>query len=137
MATFLGTNAFVSINGVNLSDHVVSVEITQEAEDVDMTTMGATARQHLPGLRSDGFTVTFLQDYAAGSVDQTLSPLVGSTTPFAFELRPTSAAVSTTNPKYTGSALLLTYSPFSADVGDRVENEVEFVSQGAIVRGTS
>jgi hypothetical protein len=137
MAILLGVDAYVSINGTVLSTNVVSVEINQEADDVDVTTMGATARQHLAGLRSDGFTVTFLQDYAAGRVDQTLSPLVGSNTAFPFEIRPTSAAVSTTNPKWTGTALLLTYSPFSADVGDRVENEVEFVAQGAIVRGTS
>lgn len=137
MAPIILTDAYVSINGVVLSGRVVSVELSQEAEDVDTTTMGATARQHAVGLRNDTFTVTFLQDYAAGSVDATLSPLVGSNTPFPFELRPTSGAVSTTNPKWTGTALLLTYTPLGGDIGDRSENEVEFVCQGAMVRGTS
>lgn len=139
MAKHVLTDATVTVNGVALSDHVESVEINQEYEDVDLTAMGAAAREHGKGLRSDSITINFFQDFAASSLDQTLSPLVTSTSGFAVVIKPTSAAVSTTNPSYSMTSLLFTYSPINAGIGEANQTSVQFLpaAGGSIVRATT
>ncbi len=139
MAKHVLTDAKVVVNGVTLSDHVESVEINQEFEDVDLTAMGATAREHGKGLRSDSITINFFQDFAASSLDQTLSPLVTSTSGFAVVINPTSASTSTTNPSYTMTSLLFSYNPINAGVGEANQTSVQFLpaAGGSIVRGTT
>lgn len=137
MAKHVLTDATVTVNGTALSTSVESVEINIEREDVDLTAMGATAREHGAGLRNDGITINFFQDYAASNVDAILSPLLTNTSGFAVVIKPTSAATSTTNPSFTATCLLLTYSPVAGTVGEANQTSVEFVCNGAIVRGTT
>lgn len=139
MAKHVLTDATCVVNGVTLSDHVESVEITQEFEDVDLTAMGATAREHGKGLRSDSITINFFQDFAASSLDQTLSALVTNTSGFSVVIKPTSAATSTTNPQYSMTSLLFSYNPINAGVGEANQTSVTFLpaAGGSIVRGTT
>jgi len=130
------TNAQVTVNGVDLSDHVDSVEVQTNVDDVDITAMGASAHQHAPGLRNDKITVNFLQDFAASSVDATLFPLLGNTG-FTVKVVPVNTTVSTTNPSYTATCVLFTYSPLSGKVGERSDTSVEFQATGLIVKATT
>ena|SRR5215831_11014807 len=127
MAIVMTNDASLIVNSVDLSDHVRSLTITMSAADLDATAMGAQSQAHAVGLRDDKMEVTFLQDYAASKVDATLSPLVSSSTPFTVVSKPTSAAVSTTNPSYTMSALLFEYPPIDADVGQISLPKVTFL----------
>ena len=117
MAIQMSNDVSFVVNGVDLSDHVRSVTINMSADDLDATGMGALSKAHAVGLRDDRMEVTLMQDYAAAKVDATLNPLVGSSTPFTIVVKPTSAAVSGTNPSYTMSSLLFDYAPIDADVG--------------------
>lgn len=117
MAITMTNLATLTVNGVDLSDHVREIEINMSAEDLDATAMGAVSKAHAVGLRDDRVEVTFLQDYAAAKVDATLAPLVGSSTPFTIAAKPSSAATSSSNPSYTLSALLFEYTPIAAEVG--------------------
>ena len=140
MAILILTDATVTINSVVLSDHVDSVAVTSAYDDVDITAMGATAHAHAQGLSDDKITATFLQDFALTKVDATLAPLYYNKTTFPVVVKPTSAAVSSTNPSYTiSSALLLEYTPLDGKVGDRSEMQVTFTpaAGSAIVRGTT
>ena len=130
------TNAQVTVNGVDLSDHVDSVEVQTNVDDVDITAMGASAHQHAPGLRNDKITVNFLQDFAASSVDATLFPLLGNTG-FTVKVVPVNTTVSTTNPSYTATCVLFTYNPLSGKVGERSDTSVEFQATGLIVKATT
>lgn len=117
MATFSYTDAYFLVNAVNLSGWVRSITLNYEAEMLDDTVMGTSGtRSNRPGLKNWSIDAELLQDYAAGAVDATLFPLVGAAA-FAIEMRPTSAAASATNPKYTGNAVLETYPPLSGEVG--------------------
>lgn len=136
MASFVLTDAYVSINGVNLSDHVRSVKITYKADIVDNTAMGATAHTRLPSLKDWSAEVEFNQDFAASNVDATLFPLVGASA-FAVEFRPTSLAASSTNPKFTGNALLESYPPLGGKVGDLATATASLMGTGALTRATS
>lgn len=139
MAIHVLTNASLTFNSVDLSDHVQSITVNMSAEDVDITAMGATSRAHAPGLRDDRVTVTFYQDYASGKVDATLSGYVGNATGASLVIKPTSSAVSSTNPSYTMTAILLEYPPISGTVGEANTIDVTFVpaAGSSITRATS
>lgn len=139
MAISVLTDASLTFNSVDLSDHVRSVTVSMSSEDVDLTAMGADSRAHAPGLRDDRVEVEFLQDYASSKVDQTLSGYVGSATGASLVIKPTSSATSTTNPSYTMTAILLDYQPLSGTVGEANTINVTFLpaAGSSIVRATS
>lgn len=139
MAVNVLTDVFLSYNAVDLSDHVRSVTVSMASEDVDLTGMGSDSRTHAPGLRDDRVEVEFLQDFASSKVDQTLSTYVGDATGAALLIRPTSSAVSTTNPSYTMTAILLDYQPIAGTVGEANTINVTFLpaAGSAITRATS
>jgi hypothetical protein len=128
MAIFTLTDAYVSINGVNLSDHAKSVTVEDNRDQVDITAFGATSKAYTKGLGDAKVTVEFFQDFASGKVHQTLQPLLGSTTPITVEIRPTSAARSTTNPAMLMSALMFNYNGIAGSVGDASSFTAEFVN---------
>lgn len=139
MAIHVLTAASLVYNSVDLSDHVQSITVNMSAEDVDITAMGATSRAHAAGLRDDRVTVTFFQDYASAKVDATLAPLVANSTGATLVIKPTSSAVSSTNPSYTMTAILLEYPPISGTVGEANTIDVTFVpaAGSSITRATS
>lgn len=139
MAITVLTGATVTYNSVALTSWVESVEINQSYDDVEITAMGATARAYAPGLRTDEVTVTFFQDFAASAVDQTLNSFLGSAAGASLVIKPTSSAVSTTNPSYTMTATIYEYQPLNGTVGDASQTQVTFrpVAGSAITRATS
>ena len=119
MPTLVLDDASVVLNSVDLSDHVKSVSISYSAEMHDDTAMGDNTKSNKGGLKDWSLDVTFHQDYAASSVDATLFPLVGST--FAVVVKPTSGAVSATNPSYSATGILESYTPMGGGVGELAE----------------
>lgn len=126
MAVFIQTDVKVSINGVDLSDHVVKVTLEDNRDPVEITAMGATNKAYAKGLGDAKATITFLQDFASAKVHATLQPLIGSSTPFAVTCRPTSSAKAPTNPSWEMNALLMNYGMLDGSVGDRAEIAAEF-----------
>lgn len=139
MAITVLTNASVVYNAVDLSNHVRTVTLDMSAEDVDITAMGATSRTHAVGLRDDRATIEYFQDFAAGSVDATHSALLGNSAGATLVVKPTTAAVSATNPSYTVTAIILTYTPLDGTVGDASMITVEYVpaANSSWVRATA
>ncbi len=141
MPKYIVKDASVTLNSVNLSTRVAQVAIIMEADDVDVSTMGTGVHEHLAGLRSDRFEITFVSDFDVAMVDATLAPLLATATTqptFPVVVKPTSAAVSATNPSYTSSTcILLNYSPLAGEVGSRSETAVVIVSNVLIVRATA
>ena len=139
MALFTLTDAFVSVNGVTLSDHSNQVSIEDSREEQDFTAFGATNRVVGKGLGAGKFTVRFFQDFAAGKVHATLQPLISSTTPVTIEIRATSAARSATNPGIVMSGLLMNYNPLDGEIGAPSMMTAEFIngSQSGITYPTA
>ena len=137
MAIQVLTNASLVYNSIDLSDHVRSITVTMSSEDVDITAMGATARAHAAGLRDDWVEVEFYQDFAASKVDATIVAQQGGAGA-TMVIKPTSSAVSSTNPSYTLTAVPFDYTPLSGTVGDANTINVTFLpGTGAIVRATT
>jgi len=135
MANVVLTNAFVSLNSVNLSAFVRSVTLNYAAELQDDTAMGDSARSRIGGLKDWSIQIEFFQSYAAGAVDATLFNLVGST--FAVEVRHSAAAASATNPKYTGTGILESYQPVGGAVGENLMAPVVVQGVGNLTRATT
>lgn len=130
MATLVYTDAVIVVNSVNLSSWCRSLTINYEAEMLDDTTMGTSGtRSNRPGLKNWSVDASFLQDFAAGSVDATLFPLIGAV-PFPITMKPTSGAVSATNPEYQGNAVLESYPPIAGEVGALGTVDAAFRSGG-------
>ena len=130
-----GASATITINSVDLSDHITSASLEIAYEDVETTSFGDAVRTRIGGLGDATLNMTFNQDYASSEVDATLNGLVGTST--AFLLNPTSAAVSATNPSYAGNCIVTSYTPIAAEVGTLATLSVSWPVTGAIPRATS
>ena len=135
MAVFVYTDAYLSINGQNVSDHVKSVTATIDVAVQDATAMGTSGFvSNLGGLKSGSLAITFNDDFAASNVDSIIWPLLG--TVVAFELRPTSSAVGTGNPKLTGN-VLVSGTSVGGGVGELAAKSVTWPTSGSVSRATS
>ena len=136
MAVFAFTDASVTINSVDLSDHVRSVSLSLTAEELDTTAMSATGyRTRAGGLKDGSLTVEFTQDFASSEIDATFNGIIG--TVVAFVVKPTSGSVSSTNPSYSGNVLITEYMPLANAVGDLATVSMTFPTSGAVTRATS
>lgn len=136
MADFVFTNAKVTVNSVDLSDHVRAVTINYEAEIVDDTNMGDTSRNKLPGLLNWTVEIEWSQDYASSKVDATLFSLVGAAA-FPISVVPVNTTVAATNPNFNGNCLLASYSPVTGSVGELAIAPTTFEGTGTLSRSTS
>lgn len=135
MAEQVLLKAFVSINGVDLSNKMRTITTPQGVEPQDDTAMGDDTRSSAGGLATWSFDIEFNQDFAAGSVDATLSAAKG--TVVAIEYRPSTDAVAVTNPKWTGNGLVENYVPIAGAVGDQAIATVTVSAAGTLTRATS
>ena len=139
MGKFVLRDAVITVNSVNLSDHFSSVEIEDEADDVEFTAFGAGYKEYGQGLKDATITVSAFQDFDASSVDATLYPLYQTGATFPVTVKATSAATSGSNPIYSMTGRLFSYSPISGDVGDAATSEVSIRNAGTagLTRGTA
>jgi predicted secreted protein len=136
MAKFVATDYTVTVGGTDLTDHVAQVDMPVDVDEVETTAFGGSGwRDRLGGLKSASVTLSFHQDFASSSVDQTLWPLLGTTTTVV--VKPTNASVSSTNPSYSGSFVVTSLTPINGSVGDLATQDVTWPSAGPISRATS
>lgn len=130
------TNAKVTINSVNLSDHIASVTLSTSADVVDTTGFSSTAaRSRVAGLLDNSVTLEFHQDFATSNVEQTIYPLVGTTTTVV--VTPVDTTVSGTNPSYTFTALVAEWQPLSGAVGELATASVTWPISGTITKAVA
>ena len=135
MPKFAATDYAITINGSDFSTNLNSVELAQEADDLETTAFGQGWRTRIGGLKNATLTLNFMQDFGAGSVDATLNPLLGSIA--TVTIKPTSGTATATNPRYEMLALVTQYSPFASSVGDIATLSVTFPVTGTVTRATA
>ena len=137
MAKQVATNVVVKIGGVDLSAFVSNVSLSSSADAIEVTSFSsAGARERVSGLKDNSVTIDFMQDYAASAVEATVYPLIGSTA-ISFEILPHGTAVSATNPKYTGSLIVVDWTPVAGAVGELLTASVTWPITGAITKATA
>lgn len=131
MAKIVLKDCSITIDAVDLSDHISSVTIETTFDEVDVTGFGSTYKEILQGLGDATITLAVFQDFDAASVDATLWPLSQSGEGFVVVVKPTSAAVSATNPSYTMTGVLLNYNPIAGAIGEASTTDVSIRNQSA------
>ena len=132
MARIVLTDAKVTINSVNLSDHIASVSLSTTNDVVETSAFSSTAaKTRVAGLQDNSVTLEFHQDYASSNVEATIYPLLGTTTTIV--VSPTST-VSATSPSYTFTALVSEWTPLNGGVGELATASVTWPVSGAITK---
>ena len=132
---FAATDFDISIAGTDFSDSIAALTLDISREQLEITAFGDSARRYIGGLQDSSVTISFHQDFASGSVDETVFSNLGGTV--AIVVKATSGAVSATNPSYSFNALVVQSTPFSSNVGDLATMDVTWPVDGAITRGTA
>ena len=129
------SNPSVTINSVDLSDQCTAATITYNVEALENTAFGSTARTYTAGLANNSITVTLYQSYAGSETEASIYSLVGTTTTLV--LKPSSGAVSATNPSYTlTGAYLESHTPINASLGELSTIDLTFTG-GTLTKATS
>ena len=147
MAIFYQNNAGfkISTDGttyVDLTDHVTSLTINRQFDELNVTAMGALGNSFIAGLESSTISVDFLNDDATAQVMTTLNALVGTNAKFKILQTtvpgtPTTGTPSATNPLYSGLVLVNKLTPVAGKVGDVAVQSLTFTVSGAITVATS
>lgn len=137
MAVFVLRNVTITIDGVDLSDHVQSVGVAMSAADVNVTAMGAGGQQHAAGIRDDSMTLTMFSDFASSKVHATINPKFAAAGTVQVVVFPNTSTVSATNPSFTAFCPVLTYNPVSGAVGEAAMTPITLPVNGTITVATS
>lgn len=135
MAKIVLTDASITINSVALSDLSNSVTLNYEVDSVEDTAFGSTGHTFTKGLQNISCEIALMQDFAATKTEATIYPLVGTTTTVV--IKPTSAAVSATNPSYTlTGTFLASHTPVAASIGELAMTTLTFTG-GSLAKATT
>jgi hypothetical protein len=135
MAIYLANGAVVTLNSVDLSDHVTAVTINRSFDELEVTAMGDSAHKFVKGLEASTITIDFLNDAAAGEVNATLQAAWGTTVPLT--IKQTSAVVGSTNPEFQTTVLVNNTQDVNGAVGDISTQSITFTCQSVIVVDTT
>jgi hypothetical protein len=136
MAVFLNNKVGVKINSVDLSDHVTSVTLNRNFDELEISAMGDTAHKFVKGLEASSVTIDFLNDTAAANVLATLQAAWGTTVTLVL-LQEKGTAVSATNPLYTMSVLVNGTTDINGSVGDISVQSLTFNCNSTVVVTTT
>jgi hypothetical protein len=135
VAVFLNNGVVLTVNAVDLSDHVTAVTINRSFDELEVTAMGDSGHKFVKGLEASSITIDFLNDTATGEVLQTLQAAWGTTV--TVTAKQTSDAVSAANPLYTMSCLINNTTDINGSVADLSTQSVTFNVNGTIAVTTS
>lgn len=135
MARLVLTDASITINSVDLSDHSNSVTLNYEVDSIEVTAFGDSGHSFDGGLQNNTLEITLHQDFAASSVEASIYPLVGTQTTVV--IKPTSDAVGASNPSYTlTNTYLASHNPVAGGVGELAATSLTFTG-GTLTKATS
>jgi hypothetical protein len=137
MARLVLTNVEVTIANVSLADRIASVTLGSTYDVLDTTAfkggnVPSAARERTAGLVDNSVTLEFHQDFAAGEVEATIYPLLGTVA--AVKIQPVNGAISAENPEYQFNVLVSEWTPLNGAVGELATASVTWPITGPIVK---
>ena len=136
MAVFLNNGVSVTVNSVDLSDHVTSATINRSFDELEVTAMGDSGHKFVKGLEASTITIDFLNDTASANVLATLQAAWGTNVPIVL-LQTKGTAVSATNPLYTATCLVNNTTDINGAVGDLGTQSITFTVSGTVAVATT
>ena len=135
MAVFALTSVTTTIDSNDLTANLKSSTLAVDAAQLDSTDFDSAGwTEMIGGLKGGTLSLEFNDDVANGSVDDLLWAMLG--TVVSFTVKPTSAAVGTSNPSYSGNVLITAHA-LGGSVGDLAGKSLTFPVTGAVTRATS
>lgn len=130
---FVLIDARIEINGVNYSSVFRKVTLTASVDYIDSTILGDTWRSRKVTMLDWSATFEGLCDLT--TIDAAAFAALG--TAATCKIRPTSAAITATNPEYNGPGLLDSFSAFGTTVGEIAPVMLAVKGTAPLVRSTS
>lgn len=143
MPKFVAKDTYIAINGTAVSTFANHCDIDDSSEEIELTGFSTAGYKEIgQGLKDATVNVTFYGNFGTAVGDQVhsiIQPIYSSGGTCSVEVRPTSGAVSATNPKATMTARVFAYSGIAGDVGDAATFDVGFRNAGTagLVWGTT
>jgi hypothetical protein len=131
----MSNGVVLTVNAVDLSNHVTSVTLNRSFDELEVTAMGDSGHKFVKGLEASSVTIDFLNDTATSNVLQTLQAQWGNNA--TVTLKQTSAATSATNPLYTMTCLINNTTDINGAVGDLSTQSVTWNVSGTVAITTS
>lgn len=136
MAVFMSNLVGVKVNTVDLSDHVTSVTLNRNFDELEVTAMGDSGHKFVKGLEASSITIDFLNDTATANVLQTLQAAWGTNVTVVL-LQSKGTAVSATNPLYTATCLINNTTDINGAVGDLSTQSLTMNVSGTVAVATT
>ena len=129
--------AQVTLGSTNFSDACSSAKLSAEVAEQDISTFASAGWKEVRGgQKSGGLDLELFSDYQASGLDAVMWAAFLAGTPITFSVTPDDAAVSATNPSFSGKILVTKWS-----VGGKVSEvstvSVSFPTSGAITMATT
>jgi hypothetical protein len=134
MAIFMGNKVAVIVGTTTISDHVSTVSLAREIDQVEISSMTDTVQNMIGGIERPTLNLELFNDFAAASVNALFEDALG--TKLNIKLIPVSGTVSATNPSYTMSCLISSWTPINGAV-DAVASVSVSLPVTALTKSTS
>lgn len=113
-------NGWLEINGVNLSNDCFSFSIPESAVVLPAHAHGDNSELQRTGLLQATVTGQLYTDFGAGKSYATLTSLYRNRTSFIWRARASAAAVSATNPQWSGSGRISELTQLQGNHGENL-----------------
>lgn len=127
MAIFNARDVQVTVNSVDLKDHVVSVNVDQTLNTSPSHAMGYDAETVTGGLFVPSLSITFRNDFAASEVYATMYSLFTGRTAHDVLVIPVDTTVAATNPSFTLTGIITSF-PLVFSVGETADIDVTWAN---------
>lgn len=134
MAIFMGNKVAVIVGTTTITDHVSTVSLTREIDQVEITAMTDSVQNMIGGVERPTLALELYNDFAASSVNSLFEDALG--TKLNIKLIPVSGTVTATNPSYTMSCLISSWTPVNGAI-DSVASVSVSLPVTALTKSTS
>lgn len=131
MPVFMNNLVGLKVATIDLSDHVTSVTLNRQFDELEITAMGDLGHKFVKGLEASSITIDFLSDTAAANVNATLQAAFGTAVTVTM-VQTKGTAVSATNPLYTMTCLVNGLTDVNGAVGDLGTQSVTWTVNGVV-----
>lgn len=130
MTKYSGKDMYVSFAGVSVAGQGRQLEVSQQANDIDVTTYGSTDQEFIAGLIGRTATLSILDDSASATIRNKFTPGSSGTLIWA------PLGTATSNPKFTNGTAVVTEANISYPYDDAVVIAVTMRLSGAVPETT-
>lgn len=139
MAKTVVKAAFLSLGGTDISAQCDSIELSFDAAKVTTTNFASSGwEESLQGIRNATLNFQLKMDSDLSGIEKTIwdTAIHATTNTLTFEVRRDAAVVGATNPKWTGTVIVLQAGPV-LKLGEALGRSYAWSVTGAVTRATS